>query len=181
MCDKPRGPPGWWDPTPLTLCSAVPTKGRQQGILQLLASRLLQIMSPYEKIQHKGQKVVCAAEQVARQMQRHRSPKSHFTTNLRAEAGRSTGKCTDSIWSESYFSVQWVPACSHSMQGQDSFLSKDMAEISSHPLLQHGSVQVTVNYICFHFTAAVVQEQKLPYGAATSKASSCPWKSMCCK
>lgn len=87
----------------------------------------------------------------------------------------------DSIWSESYFSVQWVPACSHSMQGQDSFLSKDMAEISSHPLLQHGSVQVTVNYICFHFTATVVQEQKLPYGAATSKASSCPWKSMCCK
>lgn len=101
MCDKPRGPPGWWDPTPLTLCSAVPTKGRQQGILQLLASRLLQIMSPYEKIQHKGQKVVCAAEQVARQMQRHRSPKSHFTTNLRAEAGRSTGKCT--VW----FYLEW--------------------------------------------------------------------------
>lgn len=101
MCDKPRGPPGWWDSPPLTLCSAVPTKGRQQGILQLLASGLLWIVSPSEKIQHKGQKVVWVAEQVARLMQRHRSPKSHCTMNVRAEVGRSTGKCT--VW----FYLEW--------------------------------------------------------------------------
>lgn len=53
----------------------------------------------------------------------------------------------DSIWSERYFFVQWVPACSHSMQGQDSFLSKDMAETSSYSLLWHGSVKVTRAFI----------------------------------
>lgn len=76
---------------------------------------------------------------------------------------------------------RWVPACSHSMQGQDRFLSKEVAETSSYALFQHGSIKVTVTYIGFHFTAVVAQEQKPPYSAVTSRASSCLLKSTCCK
>lgn len=123
MCDKPRGPPGWWDSTTDSLLSSS-HKGKQQRILQLLASGLLQIMSPSEKIQHKGQKVVQAAELVARLMHRHGSHKSHCTMNLRTEVGWSTGKCR--VW----FYVEWkVLLCSvgssllpqHARSGQFSF------------------------------------------------------------
>lgn len=126
MCDKPRGPPGWWDSTPVTLCSAAPTKGRQQRILQLLASGLLQIMSPSEKIQHKGQKVVWAAEQVAR-LKRHRNPMP-CSMNLRAEVGWSTGKSR--VW----FYLEWkILLCSvgssllpqHARSGQFSVKGHD--------------------------------------------------------
>lgn len=74
---------------------------RQWGILQLLAAfRLIgkdsTQMSLYEKTWHRGQKVVWAVEQETRAMQRHGSPKSLCTMNLRAEVGRSKGKC--GVW-----------------------------------------------------------------------------------